>query len=174
MTPAFKILVDIDGSPLSLLLSRLHSPGSLSLSSQGRCSSPLTIFIAPRWALSSSSLSPLNWGAQNWTWAAGVSSPGQAEMEDHLSRAAGHAAPNVPQDDPIALLGHRDTQLARGQLAVPQNPQALLRRAAFQQVTPGLCWCMGLSLPRCRTLHLPLLSFIRFLSSQLSSLPRCH
>ena len=47
-----------------------------------------------------------------------------------------------------------------------------LRRAARQQVSPSLYWCMGLFLPRCRTLHLPLLIFIRFLPTQLSSLSR--
>lgn len=36
--------------------------------------------------------------------------------------------------------------------------------------SPNLCWYLGLSLPRRRTLHLPLLHFILFLSAQLSRL----
>ena len=82
-----------------------------------------------------------------------VASPGQSRGEDHLPWPAGHAPPNAPQD-PTGLLGHQGTLLAHGQLAVHQNSQVLLHRAAFQQVSPSLCWCMGLFLPRCRTLHL--------------------
>ncbi|KFR14664.1 Sterol regulatory element-binding protein cleavage-activating protein, partial [Opisthocomus hoazin] len=55
----------------------------------------------------------------------------------------------------------------------PCCPPALpvpLHRAALQQVSPSLDWCLGLFLPRCRTLHLPWLNFIRFLSAQLPSL----
>ena len=37
--------------------------------------------------------------------------------------------------------------------------------------SPNLYWCMWLFLPRCRILHLPLLSLIRFLSTQLSAHP---
>uniref|UniRef100_A0A8C3JB82 Symplekin n=1 Tax=Calidris pygmaea TaxID=425635 RepID=A0A8C3JB82_9CHAR len=65
--PPFRSLSAFRRSPLSLLLSRLKSPSSLSLSSSGRCSNPLIIFDALRWTLSSSSLSLLNWGAQNWS-----------------------------------------------------------------------------------------------------------
>ena len=39
-------------------------------------------------------------------------------------------------------------------------------------MSPSLYWCVGLFLPRCRTLLLPLLNSIRFLSAQLSSLSR--
>ena len=42
-------------SHCSLLFSRLNKPSSLGLSSQGRCSSPLTIFVALLWTLSNSS-----------------------------------------------------------------------------------------------------------------------
>lgn len=40
----------------------------------------------------------------------------------------------------------------------------------FSRVTPNLYWCTQLFLPRCGTLHLPLLNSTRFLSNQLSSL----
>jgi len=44
-------------SPQSLLSSRLRSPNSLSLSSQGRCSSPLIFFTVLLWTCSKSSMS---------------------------------------------------------------------------------------------------------------------
>ena len=37
---------------------------------------------------------------------------------------------------------------------------------------PSICWCMGLFLARCRTLHFSLLNFMRFLSANFSSLQR--
>ena len=54
-------------SPYSLLFSRLNEPSSLSLPSQGRCSSPLIIFVAFLWTLSNSSTSFLCWGPHTWT-----------------------------------------------------------------------------------------------------------
>ena len=52
---------------LSLLFPWLNNPRSLSLSSYGRCSRLPVKSVALHWALSSSSLSFLNWGAENWT-----------------------------------------------------------------------------------------------------------
>ena len=50
--------------PLSLLVPRLNSPSSLSLSSEERCCSALMIFTAVCWALSSTCLSLCFWGTQ--------------------------------------------------------------------------------------------------------------
>jgi len=58
---------DIYKVPSQPSLLQLNKPSSLSLSSQDRYSSPLTIIVALRWTLSSSSSSFLNWGAQNCT-----------------------------------------------------------------------------------------------------------
>ena len=54
-------------SPQSLLLSRLNSPSSLSLSSQERCSIPWIIFVALLWMCPNSSMSLLYWGPHIWT-----------------------------------------------------------------------------------------------------------
>ncbi|OWK62749.1 hypothetical protein RLOC_00008181 [Lonchura striata] len=48
-------------------------------------------------------------------------------------------------------------QLAHGQLLVHQDPQVLLHSAVPQQVSPRLCWYLGLFLHRCRTLCLPVI-----------------
>ena len=60
------MILDAIRSPWSLLLSRLKSPSSLSLTSKGRCSSSLIIFEALLWTHSNSSMSFLCWGPQNW------------------------------------------------------------------------------------------------------------
>lgn len=44
----------------------------------------------------------------------------------------------------------------------PWGPQILFLKAASHLSS---CWCIGLFLPRHRTLHLPLLNFMRFLAS---------
>ena len=93
---------------------------------------------------------------------------GRVEGEENLPGPAGHS-PNAPQDL-ISFLGSQGMLLAHGQPVVHQDTQVPLHRAALQQVRPSLYWCMGLFLPRCRTLHLPLLYLISFLSAQLSSL----
>ncbi|PKU40437.1 sterol regulatory element-binding protein cleavage-activating hypothetical protein [Limosa lapponica baueri] len=98
---------------------------------------------------------------------------GRAEGQDDLPPPAGHTLPDAPQDA-IGLLGHKGTLLAPGHPIVHQDSQVFRLRAALQQVTPNLYWYMGLFLPRCSTLHLSLLKFIRFLSAQLSSLSRSH
>jgi len=62
--PLFRHLYILMRLLLSLLLSRLNSPSSLSLPSYGTWSSPYIILVALLWAVSSSSI--LCWGCQNW------------------------------------------------------------------------------------------------------------
>ena len=57
-------------------------------------------------------------------------------------------------------------------LSSTSTPRSLSAELLSSRSTPSLYWCMGLFLPRCRTLYLPLLNFIRFLCAQLSSLSR--
>ena len=91
--------------------------------------------------------------------------------KENLLWPAGHTLLDAPQDA-TGLLGSQGTLLAHGQPVVHQDTQVPLRRAALQQGRPSLYWCLGLFLPRGRTLHLPLLNLIRFLSAHLSSLSR--
>ena len=77
-------------SPLNLLYSKLNKASSLSLSSQERCSSPLTILVALLWTHSKSSVSFLYWGRQAWTqhcrW--GSKPPGYhllSELQEHTA-----------------------------------------------------------------------------------------
>lgn len=85
-------------SCLSLLLSRLNSLGSLSLSSCVRCSSPL-ISSACCWPRSNKFMSPLYWGELR----TGCSSPDVSykcwvEGQDYFPQPAGYTPPNEAQD----------------------------------------------------------------------------
>jgi len=59
-------------------------------------------------------------------------------------------------------------------LSSTRTPRSLSAELLSSRSTPSLYWCMGLFLPSCRTLHLPFLNLIRFLSAQLSNLFRSH
>lgn len=52
---SLQVFIHIDKIPLSLFFSRLNIPSSLSLSLHARCSSPLIIFVALHWTVSSMS-----------------------------------------------------------------------------------------------------------------------
>ena len=56
-------------------------------------------------------------------------------------------------------------------LSSTSTPRSLSAQLLSSRSAPSLYWYMTLFLPRCRTLHLPLLSLIRFLSAQLSACP---
>ena len=68
---------------------------------------------------------------------------------------------------PLAFLATR----ARCWLMVNLSPTRITMSLSTELLpsrsNPDLYWCMGMFLPRCRTLCLPLLNFIRFLSAQL-------
>lgn len=72
--------------------------------------------------------------------------------------------------DTTGHLCFKGTAPAPAQLGVHQDPQILFFWALFWLVTPAMFWCLGLFLPRCRTLHLSLLNSVRFLAAHLSSL----
>ena len=75
---------------------------------------------------------------------------------------------------PLAFLAARAHCWLIVNLSSTRTPRFLSAELLSSRSIPSLYWCMGLFLPRCRTLHLPLLNLIRFLSAQLSSLSRCH
>lgn len=72
----------------------------------------------------------------------------------------------------ISLPNSKDTMLACVLLGVPEDPQALFYRAAFQLCAPSVFWYLGLFFPMCRILYFLLLNSMRFLSAHLSSLSR--
>jgi len=73
---------------------------------------------------------------------------------------------------PLAFLAIRAHCWLMVKLLSTSTPRSLSAELLSNRSTPSLYRCMGLFVPRCRTLHLPLLNFIRFLSAQLSSLSR--
>ena len=117
------------------------APGSLSLS--GRCSAPFTVSVALCWALSSSSLSFSNGGAQNWTQ---YSRYGLIRAEQRAS--------STPHDA-VGLLGHRSTVLAQGHPAAPQR-LSLSPTLLSSSSAPSPSRYPGFSLPR--TAHCPSIS----------------
>lgn len=95
------------------------------------------------------------------------------EGEDHLLWPMVTAL-HITQDD-AGLLFYESALLVCDQL-VHQDPSGLVCRASFQQVGPWCTWCLCLffSTVLFRTLHFPLLKFMRFLLNQPSSLSRSH
>ena len=73
---------------------------------------------------------------------------------------------------PLAFLAARAHCWLMVNLSSTRTPRSHSTELLSRRSTPSLYWCMGLFLPSCRTLHLPLLNLIRFLSAQLSSLSR--
>lgn len=59
------------------------------------------------------------------------------EGQDHLHLPSGPILFNASQDN-VCLFGLKETVLAHGLLVVHRDPQALLCRAAFQQVGEGV------------------------------------
>lgn len=80
----FQILTFITKIPLSLLLSRLKSPSFLSLTHRREAQSPSLIFMDLCCTRSSSSMSLLFWGAQNWSQNFSYGSPVLSRKEGTL------------------------------------------------------------------------------------------
>lgn len=81
----------------NLLFSRLKNTSSLKLSSQGRRSSPLVIFVALLWTWSNNSISFLCGRSQNWTQCSrwGLR---RVEGQNQLPWPAGHTSLDAIQD----------------------------------------------------------------------------
>ncbi|KAK4814520.1 hypothetical protein QYF61_021621 [Mycteria americana] len=114
-------------SPLSLLLSRLNNPRSLSRSPSALCSRPFPSSVALLWTRSSPSIE----GPNTEHSIRGAASPVPSTGDDHCPTPAGHTIADTSQDA-VGLLGHLGTLLAHIQAAVNQRPQVLLCWAAFQ------------------------------------------
>lgn len=83
-----------------------------------------------------------------------------------------HHAPVHKVQDSVGRLRCQGTLPAHAQLALHQDAQVLSRELLRRLSVPNLSHCQGLFLPRCRTQHLFLLNFTRFLSAHFSSLSR--
>ena len=70
---------------------------------------------------------------------------------------------------PSAFLGTRAYCWLMANLSSTSTHRSCSAEQLFSRSAPSLYWCMRLFLPRCRTLHLPLLDFIRFLTAHLFS-----
>lgn len=125
----------------TLLFSRLNNFSSLSLSWCERWTKPIVILMAFHWTCFSKTVSPLEWGRQNWTSTLKVSQQCWAEDKDHLFWPAGNALSNVAQEADSRLC-HKGILLAHGQLSVHQGLQELLCQASFQPVSHQCILCI--------------------------------
>lgn len=144
--------------------SSLNSSSCLSLSLYNRCSSLLITFVALHQyvhisvVLGSPELGP----------AVQLCPTGK----DYLPHHADNGLPNVTQEA-VDLLCHKSTSLAHSQLVrVTRTPGSFFAVVPSHLLAPSIYWCLPLFLHRCRTLHIPLLDFMRFLSDLFSS-PSC-
>jgi len=104
--------------------SRLKKPNSLNLSLQGRCSSPLIIFVALVWTHWNSSMSFLCQGPQTGTLQIRPYE-GRVEVDNPHPLPAGHPFHDAALKI-VDLLGCKHTLLAHVQLLVHQDTQDLL------------------------------------------------
>ena len=164
-----QVIIHMDEIPLTLFFSRVKS--QLSLSLYVKCFSPLVISVVLCWSCSHMSVFRLYWEPQTWAWHSDMSHKCWAEEKDHLSWPVGNVLPNAAHQA-VGLLGHQGTLLADVKL-VHQQPQSPFLQNSFPEdwplVHPG-AW--GLFLPRCRTLHFPLLNFMKCLLAHFSCLSR--
>ena len=70
---------------------------------------------------------------------------------------------------PLAFLAARAHCWLMVNLSSTSTPRSFSAELLSSRSAPSLYWCIGLFLPRCRTLCLLLLNLIRFLSAQLFS-----
>jgi len=63
---------------------------------------------------------------------------------------------------PLAFLAARVHCYLMVNLLSTRTLRSLSKELLSSRSAPSLYWCIGLFLPRCRTLPLPLLNFIRF------------
>lgn len=91
-----------------------------------------------------------------------------AERNNNFSHSACCAFANLNWDE-VGLYHCEGTLLSHVELLVQQDPKELFCRAVSQSASPSLSWCQGSLHPRCRSLPLLWLNFVRFLLAQYSS-----
>lgn len=132
---------------------RQSSPSSLSLSSQKReeklrISHPFIIFVAPCWAVSSNSMSPLYWGAQHWALHSrcGLS---RAEWRDRIPSCDLTVLCPMQPRITSGFLAERAHCWLMFSLLATSIPKPFSPKLLPSCLCPSLCWYLGLSLPRC-------------------------
>ena len=124
--------------------------------------------MAIHWSSCGMSRSLLYWGAQNQTQYSKHVSPVLSREEGTPALACWSCFPNAAQDI-VGCLYCKGTLPVRVQLVLHYT-YVLPAKLLFGWSDSSMCWCMGLFLPRCRTLHLHLLNCMRFLLAPFSRL----
>ena len=91
------------------------------------------------------------------------------EGSDHIPWSVGNIPADAAQNS-ISFLCHNSALLADVQAWCPPGPQVFFAKLLSNWAAPTTYWFLGLFLPRCRTLHLPLLNCMTFQWAHFSSL----
>ena len=143
-------------------------PTSLHFSSDQRCSSPFSVLVA---------LSPLDSPHEGHVLPP-PESPHQLDTGLHMGPHQHRRESTITSHDLLAtlcptppwrLLAAFDTSV-QSCLVVSMFSASTTRSCSAKLAAPGMSWDPALFLPRCRTLHLLLFNFTRFLSAPISSL----
>lgn len=118
---------------------------SVSLSSRERCSSSSITWMALQWILSSVFVSLLRWGVQNWT-----------QHSRHSLTSAEYRG-RISCLHLLVLLHVMESRIPLAIFARPRSwlifhLESISAPRCFQLDGPHMCWCLGLFLPKCRTL----------------------
>jgi len=95
------------------------------------------------------------------------SQQGRVEGEASLSQPDKHSPCNTPQDA-FGLVGHKHTTPSwLVVIVLSSRTRGSVSPSLLSSTTvPKLWWCVELCLPSCRTVHLPVFYFIKFLPSK--------
>lgn len=137
----------------SLLFFRLNCPNFLSLSSLGRCSSPLSNFV-PSSGFAATAPCPLSVGDPR-TGCSSLGGVSQAQSRGGESPASACCPDPFVAQDSFGFLGCRLSLLAQGEFFINHHPQALLNRAALNNFTAHP---VGVNISPCCFLHIYLIS----------------
>ena len=128
--------------------------------------------MALHWTVSSMFMSLLYRGAQNW---AQYSKCGLTSAEQrgrittlHLLAVLCVMQPRIP----FAFFAARAHSWLKFNLVSTGTPSAFSAKLLYRWVSPSVCWCLGLFVPRSRTLYFPMLNFMRYLSAHFSRMLR--
>lgn len=169
------VLVLMDKIPPVRLFFKLNSLSSLSLSIYGKCSSSLMIFGALHWTPASMSRHCLQWEAQNWTQCC-ICSPTSAKQRGRITCL--DVLSTFLLMEPGRLLATFAVRVHGWIIIIfllTRHSGASLQRNKSKVVFPLVrlqhVLVLGIILPRYKTLHFPLLHYMRYFSARFSSMP---
>lgn len=142
---------------LSLFFSDLSSPSPFSLSSQEKYFCPLVVFVTLHWTFSSSSISPLYWGAQNWIQYCRCDLTSDERRGRIASLDLWTMLLIMQPSMKLTFFATRVHCWLMVSFLTTWTPGVFSAEPLSTWLAPSVYWCMGLFLSRFRALHFPLL-----------------